>query len=120
MSLRRQGRSEAMTKLVSARITRRFHYPPERLFDAWIDPNVAGRWLFTSQMSETHTTELDVRVGGKWTITARRDGSDYTATGEYLESDRPRRRVFSFSMPLFSPESCTVTVEIVPAGDGCF
>ena len=27
-----------MTKLVSARVTRRFHYPPERVFDAWVDP----------------------------------------------------------------------------------
>jgi len=108
-----------MTKLVSARITRRFHYPPERVFDAWVDPNVAGRWLFTSPMSETHTTELDARVGGKWTIVDRRDGVDYTAIGEYLEIDRPRRLVFSFGMPQFSPESCTVTVEIVPVAGGC-
>jgi uncharacterized protein YndB with AHSA1/START domain len=108
-----------MTKLVSARITRRFHYPPERVFDAWVDPKLAGRWLFTSPMSETHDTRLDVRVGGKWTITDRRDGTDYTAIGEYLEIDRPRRLVFSFGMPQFSPEFGKVIVEIVPAGDGC-
>jgi len=108
-----------MAKLVAARISRRFHYPPERVFDAWIDPNVVGRWLFTSPMSETHDTKLDVRVGGKWTITDRRGGIDYTAIGEYLEIDRPHRLVFSFAMPQFSPESCTVTIGIVPDGDGC-
>jgi uncharacterized protein YndB with AHSA1/START domain len=101
------------------RITRRFDAAPERVFDAWIDPGKAGRWLFTTPTSERHNTELDVRVGGKWSITDRRDGVDYTALGEYVEIDRPRRLVFSFGMPQFSALSCRVTVEIVPDGDGC-
>src|SRR5665213_1385009 len=105
--------------LETLRITRRFDAAPERVFDAWIDPGRAGRWLFTTPASERHSTELDVRVGGKWSITDRRDGVDYTALGDYVEIDRPRRLVFSFAMPQFSPLSCTVTVEIVPDGDGC-
>jgi uncharacterized protein YndB with AHSA1/START domain len=36
-----------------------------------------------------------------------------------VEIDRPRRLVFSFGMPQFSPLSCNVTVEIVADGDGC-
>jgi uncharacterized protein YndB with AHSA1/START domain len=105
--------------LQTLRITRRFDASPERVFDAWIDPGRADRWLFTSPTSERHNTELDVRVGGKWSITDRRDGIDYAALGEYVEIDRPRRLVFSFGMPQFSPLSCNVTVEIVPDGDGC-
>jgi uncharacterized protein YndB with AHSA1/START domain len=105
--------------LETLRITRRFAAAPERVFDAWLDPGRAGRWLFTSPTSDRHSTELDVRVGGKWSITDRRDGADYTALGEYVEIDRPRRLVFTFGMPQFSPLSCTVTVEIVLDGDGC-
>jgi len=105
--------------LETLRITRRFDAAPERVFDAWLDPARARRWLFTSPASERHSTDLDGRVGGKWTIADRRDGVDYTALGEYLEIDRPRRLVFSFGMPQFSPLSCIVTVEIVPDGDGC-
>jgi uncharacterized protein YndB with AHSA1/START domain len=105
--------------LQTLRIARRFDASPERVFDAWIDPGRAGRWLFTTPSSERHNTELDVRVGGKWTITDRRDGTDYTALGEYIEIDRPRRLVFSFGMPQFSSLFCNVTVEIVPDGDGC-
>lgn len=101
------------------RITRRFDAAPERVFDAWLDPMRARRWLFTSPTSERNTTEMDVRVGGKWSITDRRDGVDYTGLGEYIEIDRPRRLVFSFGMPQFSPLSFNVTVEIVPDGDGC-
>ncbi len=105
--------------LETLRITRRFDAAPERVFDAWIDPGRAGRWLFTTPTSERHSTDLDVRVGGRWSITDRRDGVDYTALGEYLEIDRPRRLVFSFGMPQFSPLSCNVTVEFVADGDGC-
>ena len=97
---------------------RAFAVSPERLFDAWTDPAVAARWLFTTPDSQAHAAELDVRVGGRWTITDRRDGVDYVALGEYLEVDRPRRLVFTFGMPQFSPAFNTVTVEIAPAGDG--
>jgi len=64
-------------------------------------------------------TELDARVGGKWTITDRRDGTNYTAIGEYLEINPPRRLVFSFGMPQFSPDFGRVVVEITRDGDGC-
>jgi uncharacterized protein YndB with AHSA1/START domain len=107
------------TKLETLRITRRFNAAPERVFDAWLDPMRARCWLFTSPTSERNTTELDVRVGGKWSITDRRDGVDYAGLGEYIEIDRPRRLVFSFGMPQFSPLSFNVTIEIAPDGDGC-
>ena len=73
------------------RLTRRFDASPERLFEAWTEPNRASRWLFTTPTSEAHSAELDVRVGGRWTITDSRDGVDYRALGEYLEVERPRR-----------------------------
>lgn len=103
----------------SLRIVRRFDAPPERVFDAWIDPAIAGRWLFTGPTSESHATSMEVRIGGRWTITDVRDGVTYTAIGEYVEIDRPRRLVFTFEMPQFSPNADRVTVEIVPDRSGC-
>jgi len=100
------------------RMSRRFEASPDRVFDAWTDPALAGRWLFTSPASQSHTVELDVRVGGKWAITDRRDGVDYRAQGEYLEVERPRRLVFSFGMPQLSPGFARVTVEIGADGSG--
>jgi uncharacterized protein YndB with AHSA1/START domain len=101
------------------RMTRRFEASPERLFDAWLNPETARKWLFASPEDEVYSAELDARVGGKWTITARRGGTDYTGGGEYLEIDRPRRLVFTFAMLQFSPNSDRITVEIVPSGAGC-
>jgi uncharacterized protein YndB with AHSA1/START domain len=100
------------------RMTRRFDASPERVFDAWTKPETARKWLFTSPTSETNSTEIDARVGGKWIITDRRDGTDYTGLGEYLEIDRPRRLVFTFAMPQFSEEFDRIVVEIAPDESG--
>ena len=101
------------------RMTRRFNASAERVFDAWIDPKTVSNWLFTSPGSERHDLKLDARVGGKWQITDRRSGKDYTASGEYLEVERPHRLVFTFAMLQFSPNSDRITVEIAPEGAGC-
>jgi uncharacterized protein YndB with AHSA1/START domain len=87
-------------------MTRRFDFAPERVFDTWVNPGTAAKWLFTTPKSEWHNTEMDVRVGGRWTIVDRREGTDYEAIGEYLEVDRPRRLVFTFGMPQFLSRVC--------------
>ena len=99
-------------------MTRRFDGSPERLFDAWTEPRLAHGWLFTTPGSERHSAEIDLRIGGAWKIVDRRGGTDYTALGEYLEIERPRRLVFSFGMPQFSSAFDQVTVEIAADGDG--
>jgi uncharacterized protein YndB with AHSA1/START domain len=101
------------------RMTRQFDASPERVFDAWLNPEMTRKWLFTGPSDEAYTAGIDPHVGGKWTVTARRDGVDYTASGEYLEIDRPRRLVFTFAMLQFSPNSDRITVEISPSGTGC-
>jgi uncharacterized protein YndB with AHSA1/START domain len=107
----------------SLRVTRRFAASPERVFDAWIEPDMARRWLFTTAGGEIVRAELDARVGGAFTIVDRRDGDtgreDIEHVGEYLEMDRPRRLAFTFSVPRYSPHVSRVTVDIVPLGAGC-
>ncbi|HEY4214170.1 MAG TPA: SRPBCC domain-containing protein [Steroidobacteraceae bacterium] len=113
-----EGLQRQLDDLGTLRITRRFDYPPTRIFDAWTDPRVASKWLFTGPTSEHHEMEADPRVGGKWMVLDRREGVDYKAIGEYEEFDRPRRLVFTFGMPQFSSEFGRVIVEIVPDGQG--
>ena len=107
-----------MTTLQALHLTRRFAALPQRLFDAWTDPNLAAGWLFTTPTSETHRVEMDLRVGGRWEIVDRRGGVDYRAIGEYLQIERPRRVAFTFGMPQFSDAFTTVAVEIAPDGAG--
>jgi uncharacterized protein YndB with AHSA1/START domain len=78
-----------------------------------------GRWLFATPTGTVVRAEIDARVGGRFHIVDRRDGEDVLHTGEYLELERPRRLVFTFGVPKYSPEYDRVTVEIKPAGSGC-
>jgi uncharacterized protein YndB with AHSA1/START domain len=94
------------------RVTHHFSAAPERVFDAWLDPQTAGKWLFTTPTGQMVRVEIDARVGGRFVIIDRRNGEDVEHTGEYLEIDRPRRLVFTFGVPKYSPLFNQVTVEI--------
>ena len=107
------------TPRVNVRVTRRFSASPERVFDAWLDPKTAGKWLFATATGQMVRVEIDARVGGSFYIVERRDGEDAEHIGEYLEIDRPRRLVFTFSVQKDSPDVDRVTIEIVPLGTGC-
>ncbi len=104
-------------------VTRKFSQPAERVFDAWLDPNIANRFLFTTPESKMIKAEIDARVGGKFCFIDRRDNGEFKDDiehiGEYLEIDRPRKLVFTFGVPQFDPRMTTVTIEIVPSGSGC-
>src|SRR5207253_792689 len=63
--------------------------------------------------------EVDARVGGSFNFTDRRDVGDVEHVGEYLEIDRPRRLVFTFGVPKYSPAMTRVSVDIVPLDTGC-
>jgi uncharacterized protein YndB with AHSA1/START domain len=105
--------------LVSVRVARRFAASPERVFDAWLDREKLGKWLFVTPTGRMVRVAVDPRVGGSFCIVDRRDGEDVEHTGEYLDIDRPRRLVFTFAVMKFSPEGTRVTVDIVPSGAGC-
>ncbi|MDH3403796.1 MAG: SRPBCC domain-containing protein [Acidobacteriota bacterium] len=104
---------------VEVRVTRRFNAPPERVFDAWLDPEKAAKFLYATEEGEMVRVEIEARVGGRYSIVERRDGQDVDHTGEYLEIDRPHRLVFTLQVPLYSEAVDRVTVEIEPAGGGC-
>jgi uncharacterized protein YndB with AHSA1/START domain len=106
------------TALRSLRLTRHFDASAERVFDAWLDPATAGRWLFATDSGEMLNVEIDPRVGGRFSFT-RRDGEDVEHVGEYLEIDRPRRLVFTFAVPKYDPAVTRVTLDITPVGQGC-
>lgn len=104
--------------LRSLRITRHFDASAERVFDAWLDPATAGRWLFATDSGEMIDVQLDPRAGGRFSFT-RRDGEDVEHVGQYLEIDRPRRLVFTFAVPKFDPAVTRVTIDITPRAKGC-
>jgi uncharacterized protein YndB with AHSA1/START domain len=103
----------------TVRVTRHFDAPAERVFDAWLDPSRAGRWLFSTPTGRMVRAEIDARVGGVFVFVDRRNGEDVEHRGEYLEIDPPKRLVFKFVVPKYSPLYSRVAVDIAPSRGGC-
>lgn len=108
-----------MTDTRNLTITRTFDAAPERVFDAWLDPQMARLWLFTVPGGKIVVAENEPRVGGAFAFVDRRTDGDIRHVGEYLEIDRPRRLVFTFAVPQFSPSFDRVTVDIARLDRGC-
>jgi uncharacterized protein YndB with AHSA1/START domain len=89
------------------------------VFDAWLDPNTVGKWLFATPTGKMSKVKIDARVGGAYVIVENREGADVEHIGEYLEIDRPRRLVFTLKVPKYSEESTKVTIEIRALESGC-
>ncbi len=99
-------------------VARAFAVAPQQVFDAFLDPKQAARFLFATRDGKMIRTDIDARPGGKFNFTDRRGGEDIEHIGEYLEIVRPRRLVFTFAVPKFSAEKTRVTIDIKPQGSG--
>ena len=74
---------------------------PERVFDAFTDPDQLTNWWWPAGFT-CPAAEVDLRVGGTYRLAMEWPGSIPTEArfshymgGEYLEIDRPRRLVMS-------------------------
>lgn len=101
------------------RVTGSFSASPDRVFDAWLDRRMAGKWLFATASRPMARVAIDARVGGSFCFVDRQDRGEIEHTGEYLQIDRPRRLVFTLAMENRSQVMTRATVEIVPLGTGC-
>jgi uncharacterized protein YndB with AHSA1/START domain len=100
------------------KMTRNFDVSPERVFDAWLNPEMMRKWFFTLEGTNKAANNKP-KVGGTWEIIDHRDGKDYRAIGEYLEIDPPKKLVFTFKMPQFSESEDTITVLLKELQQGC-
>lgn len=106
---------------VTLRITRRLHASPERVFDAWLDPKIAGTFLFATPAGTMVKAEIDARVGGQFLFVDRRDGEDIGHSGTYLEIVRPKHLAFSFYVPKYqkADEKTIVRLDFAAIHEGC-
>ena len=109
-----------MTGPVTLAVTRSFAAPPERVFDAWLNPEDARHFLFATPEGEMQTVEIDPRVGGRALIVERRASGDVHHRMQFEVIERPRRLVFLFAAdPAREGEWTWVTIAIAPTPSGC-
>ncbi len=76
-------------------LTRLVNAPPALVFEAWTNPQHAGRWWGPRGFTTT-THEMDVRPGGLWRfIMHGPDGVDYPNLIAYLEVAPPERLTYN-------------------------
>jgi len=113
-----------MSFAVIVRVSHRYCAPAERVFDAWLTPAQASRFLFRTRTGNVMQCQIQPKVGGGFTVTDRRPAAegdesvfDVVHLGRYVEIDRPQRLAFDLSVLNFGAEESTrVTVDVRPLG----
>ena len=100
-------------------VTQRYAAAPARVFDAWLDPVVAGRWLFATASRPIAQAEIDARVGGSFRFVDRHGGEVVEYAGQYLEIVPYRRLAFSLALEPRRRVDSRVSVIITPQKRGC-
>ncbi|WP_331000342.1 SRPBCC domain-containing protein [Paenibacillus glucanolyticus] len=106
---------EMITSTTTLTMTRRFEFTAERVFDAWVNPEMMSKWLFNPE-EKANFVENDFCVGGSYRI---RDPKEGEAIGKYLEIDKPFKLVFTFQIPKYSETIDRITVLLEPIDGGC-
>lgn len=84
------------TEARTLRMERDFKVSPERLFEAFTNPEHVMGWWGPEGLS-TPIVEIDLREGGNWLTTmVGSDGGSYTASGIYKIIERPNRLVYTW------------------------
>ncbi len=86
---------------IKARVTYEFKFPAEKVFDAWIKPEIARKWWSLLEFPDgskpdIRRIEIDARVGGRYTFSDMRSIGEAIHWGTYKVIDRPNKLVFTW------------------------
>ena len=89
----REGTLEDRTLIVE----RVFRAPPEKVFQAWTDPDILTKWWGPTGATIPEC-DLDAKPGGTWrTVMATPDGNRMTVSGVFREIAPPDRLVMTWA-----------------------
>jgi uncharacterized protein YndB with AHSA1/START domain len=98
-------------------IRRRVRAGAEEIFDLWTKPDLMVRWMSPFPGAVDCKASCDLRPGGAYSLVMLSGNSSREVSGTYVEIDRPRRLVFTWTGPLTNNAMTLVTVELTPRGD---
>jgi uncharacterized protein YndB with AHSA1/START domain len=88
----RETTIEADPNLPTIRIVRDFDAPPDRVFKAWVDPELIVQWL-GPKSSEIRIDQWDARTGGNYRYASVQDGEEVAAFYGSFHEVRPGKRL---------------------------
>ena len=101
----------------TVRVSHRYAAAPAEVFGAWLDAQVAGRFLFATALRPMREARVEPRVDGEFRFAESADAPAHT--GRYVEIVPDRRLVFTLRGPLQERDTGRVRVEIEPRARGC-
>jgi uncharacterized protein YndB with AHSA1/START domain len=93
---------------------------PERVFQAWIDPQQRLAWWGDDALYRSTQLKSDLRVGGKWRTEGKNaDGKEFSVFGEYTRVEPPKALGFTWNHDWGDSHPEThVLVELTPTSSG--
>lgn len=98
-------------------ISKIIHAPIEKVFDAWLDPEMLSKFILPMPGMPQPVVENEPQQGGSFTIIMQVGEDKIPHTGQYLEVSRPDKLVFSWLSP-HSTDGSTVTIDFSERADG--
>ena len=108
---------------VAVRIERVLHAPPDRVFRAFLEPDLMRQWIVPDEL-DLDRIAVDVRVGGLIEVWHSRNGvSTGKFEGRFVKIDPPRELVYHWAFVGTEPEKgeyfdTLVTIRFRPAAEG--
>jgi uncharacterized protein YndB with AHSA1/START domain len=97
-------------------IRRRVKASAEQIFDLWTKPDLMVRWMSPFPGAVDCKASCDLRPGGAFSLVMLSGDLSREVSGTYVEVDRPRKLVFTWTGPLTNNVTTQVTVELNPRG----
>jgi uncharacterized protein YndB with AHSA1/START domain len=114
----RETTIEADPNLPTIRIIRDFDAPPDRVFRAWVDPELVVQWL-GPKSSEIRIDQWNARTGGHFRYASVQDGEEVAAFyGSFHEVRPSERLVQTFTWEGMPDGVALETITFEDLGDG--
>ena len=114
----RETTIEADPNLPTIRIIRDFDAPRDRVFRAWVDPELVVQWL-GPKSSEIRIDQWNARTGGNFRYASVQDGEEVTAFyGSFHEIRPSERLVQTFTWEGMPDGVALETITFEDLGDG--
>ena len=112
------GSRRSTAGMRDVRVKSRLAATPADVFDAWLDVEMARRWLFATASQQVARLDIDARIGGRFRGLDVRDGSSVEFGGRYLEIVPSRRLTFTLTLPESPAVDTRVSVSIAELRSG--
>lgn len=110
------GSTETVTPVI--RITRTIAAPRQKVFDAWVKPELRKQWWKAHPGMTCQVCDIDATEGGTYRINMTEGDKEYITVGRFLEVIEPEKLVFTWRWESWrdSHADSIVTVELRDVG----